>query len=651
MIRKNEAFTIEQDDIQLSNVFVRNPEHSLNSSEFRRTTNQWNNISRTPRTSSDNFGMNDGKVICIAVDTLPEEKIEYCRKQADLGKRVYILLGNKEKNNPAIQRLAGKCLIRTGVLQYGALLLRDGNSSSANGWIYPTDIMAESVKVEAGRDVVKWLYQTFCYLFWKEATHEYFSQYKPPKELTEINNPVMEIQIDEPYARPGKLFESLREDISRENGLVDVVSGMKNSRWITDVLPSGKQCRKLIFTIKNGEKKLPDVENICKKAMDVSISENNEPGKHNLICGSKMYYLPKYVDYGGVNWVHVEKSDDATRDTISALPCHWKLNKTCTIGDLKEGVKICFANQPSYSYTVEAGMEANLGIVYADSIDDYLNKSPEQLSRERDLLQFSRDKLAHEMRYSVEIRPPALPSGAKQDELEIQWGKLQKEWEDNLRKLEQDIAKNEENKSKWGTKICQHLSHFIVGQEQKISEYKGQITALQRVQLGKISRGEREQKWEEYLNLHRNIAALVRKTKEEKKLADEVMKWEKEEGILGKKMTNLEEIILKETDKEKQKCLKIETERIKEDLKIHQTNRPKSVSEDSSDQFGKVLGISAKEMPAKLSYPSEDLPLSGASLYWDGTLRYLVITTLENLTQDKKDAQILQAKICVKGGQ
>lgn len=648
MIKKNETFTIEQNNIQLSNVFVRNLENYSNGG-FQRSNNQWNTIYPAHHAPFDNYGMNEGNVICIAVDTLPEEKIEYCRKEADLGKRVYLLLGDKKKNHPAIERLAGKCLIRTGVLQYGALLLQDGNSSNAKGLVYPTDMMTDSVKVKTGRDATIWLYQTFCYLFWKEATHEHFSQNEPPKELTPNNNPVLEIQTDEPYARPRKLFESLREDINRESDSVDVVSGMKNSRWIPDVLPSGMQCRELIFTIKNGEKMLPDVEDICKKAMNVSISENNEPGKHNMICGSKIFYLPKDADNGGVNWVHVETSDNATRDSISALPRHWKLNKTCTIGDLKEGVDICFANQPSYSYTVEAGMEDNLGIVYADSIDDYLNKSPEQLSRERVLLQFSRDKLAHEMRYSVEIRPPVLPSGAKQDELEIQWGKLQKEWEDNLRKLEQDIAKNEENKSKWGTKICQYLSHFIVGQEQKISEYKKQINALQHVQLGKMSRGERKQKWEEYLNLHRNIAALVRKTKEEKKLADEVMKWENEEEKLGQKMTNLEEKILKETNKEKQKNLEKEKERLKEDLKTHQKIRPKSVSKDSSDQFGKVLGISAKEKPVKLSYPSEDLPLSGASLYRDGTMRYLVITTLENLPLAKKDAEILQAKICVKG--
>lgn len=649
MIKKDETFTIEQNDIQLSNVFVKNFVNNSNDHGFQGNTIQRGNFPPVSNTPFGRFGMEERNVICIAVDLLPEEQIDYCRKQADLGKRVYLLLGNKEKNYAAIERLAGKCLIRTGVLQYGALLLQDGNSSNAKGWVYPTDIMADATKVETKREATTSLYQTFCYLFWKKATHEFFSQNIPPKELNPNNNPVMEIPIDEPYARPEKMFESLREDISRESDLVDIVSDMKNCGWISEVLSSENQCRKLILTIKNEEKQLPDVDNICKKAMDVSISENNELGRHNLICGRKIFYLPKYVDNEGVNWISFEKSDDRGRDIISSLPLHWKLNKTCVIGDLKAGDKIRFANQPSYSYEVGAKKEDNLGVVYADTIDNFLTKSPEQLCRERNLLQFSRDKLAHEIKYNVEIRPPVLPSGAKRDEIEILWEKVQNEWEDRLRKLEKDIAENEENKSKWGSQVRQHLSHFIVGQEQKIGEYRNQIAALKSVQLGKASRGEREQKWEEYLSLQRNVAALVKKTKAEKELADEVKKWETEREKLSKKIADYKEKISKETDKKKQKNLEQETEKIKENLKIHQMNRPKSVSECPSEQFGKVLGLSANEHPTKLSYPSEDLPLSGASLYRDGNMRYLVITTLDNLGQDTKDAQLLKAKICVKG--
>ena len=646
MIRKNEIFKIEQNDIPLSNVFVRNSEQN-STVELKGSTNQWNSSSHISTTPFE--GTDDGNVICVAVDRLEETQINYCRKQADLGKRVYLLLGDKEKNKPAIERLAGKCLIRTGVLQYGALLLQNGNSSNAKGWVYPTDIMADATKVETGREATTSLYQTFCYLFWKKATHEFFSQNTQPKELNPNNNPVMEIQIDEPYARPGKLFESVQEDIKRETDPVDIVSDMKNCGWISEVLRSEKQCRKLIFTLKNESKKLPDVENICKKAMEVSISEHNELGRHNLICSRKIFYLPKDVNNEGVNWVSFEKSDNGERDIISSLPLHWKLNKTCTIGDLKAGDIIRFANQPSYPYEVQAKIKDKLGVVSTDTIDDFLAKSPEQLCRERNLLQFSRDKLAHEIEYDVEIRPPMLPSGAKRDELEIQWEKVQNEWENKLRKLEKDIAENEESKSKWGSHIRQHLSRFIAGQDQKISEYRSQITDLKHIQLGTASRGEREQDWEKYLDLHKNIVNLVKKTKEEKKFAEEIMKWEKEEENIKRKLAGYEEKISKETDEKNQKNLEKDRERANEDLKAHQTSRPKSASEGSSSHFGKVIGLPANEIPTKLSYPSEDLPLSGSPLYRNEHMRYLVITDLANLSQVKKDADILKAKICVKG--
>ena len=341
MIKKNESFTIDQNDIRLSNIFVRSSENNVTAGGSRSDSAQWRNLFPSSDIPFANSGVSEGNVICIAVDTLPEEQIEYCRKQADLGKRVYILLGDKEKNHQAIERLAGKCLIRTGVMQCGALRLQDGNSGNPKGLVFPTDIMADSAKVEIDMNAAKWLYQTFCYLFWKEANQEYFSQDKPPKKLTPNDNPVMEIQIDEPYGRPGKLFDSLREDISRENHSFDIITSMKNCNWILDVLPSGKQCRNLIFTILEGEKaSLPDVEDLCKNAINVSISESSDIGSHNVVCGSKTFYLPKYVHNDGVNWVHVKRSDSSTKEKISQLPLHWRLKTNCMIGDLKAGEEI-----------------------------------------------------------------------------------------------------------------------------------------------------------------------------------------------------------------------------------------------------------------------------------------------------------------------
>lgn len=648
MIKRNESFTINQNDISLSNVFVRVSEvHPSSGTSVPEWGAQWPGGISNFTNAFSNSRPGGGNVICIAVDTLPDDRIAYCIQMAEQGRRVYLLLGDKERNEPAIQRLAGTCLIRTGVLQYGSLLLQDGNSSNAKAWVYPTDAMADLAKVEAGSDAVKWLYQTFCYLFWKEAKHEITSQDKSPKGLTQRDNPVVELQVDEPYARPGKLFDTLREDLRGEPDSVDILCSMKNSGWILDVLPSGKQCQNLLFTVQNGEEQLPDIEDICKSAQNISISESHDIGRHNIIYGRKTYHLPKYIGYEGVNWVHVEKTD-GSRDRISSTPIHWRLKNTCKLGDLAAGTTIRFADQPSIIYRLESRKEEDLGVIIAKHIDDYLEKSPEAFCHENALLEFNRDRLASEISYIVEIRPPALPSGAKCDDLESQWESVQREWKERLTKLEQDLAKSEEGRSQWGSKIRAHLSQFIIGQDQKISEYRREISDLRSTNLGQTSSGEREQKWEKYLELHQNVARLMKRTGEEKKLAEEFLKWKTDEENLIQKLAELQERFSKESDEKKKEDFGKQIERLEEDVGKHQSNRPKSAPGGISDQFGKVLGITEKEQPKKLSYPSEDLPLSEGSLYRDVNRRYLVITSLERIDLAKKDAERLNAKICVK---
>ena len=308
---------------------------------------------------------------------------------------------------------------------------------------------------------------------------------------------------------------------------------------------------------------------------------------------------------------------------------------------------IRFADQPSIIYRLESRKEKDLGEISVKHIDDYLEKSQEALCRENSLLEFNRDRLALEINYTIEIRPPALPPGVKRDDLESQWKSVQEKWEELLTKLERNIAENEEGKRKWGQKIRDHLSQLIIGQDQKINEYRKEINDLRSTKLGQTSRGVREQKWEKFLELNKNVARLVKRTGEERKLAEEFLKWKAEEENLNRKLAEFQDRFSKESDEKKREDFGKQIERLKEDVTKHKNNPPKSASEDISDQFEKVLGITEKEHPKKLSYPSEDLPSEG-SLYRDINDRYLAITSLERIDLVKKDAERLNAKICVK---
>lgn len=72
--------------------------------------------------------------LMIACEQLKDESlIQAIKEQAEKGIRIYLLLGEKNANKVAIDVLSGRCLIRTGVSQKGALMVVDHTTTQAQG--------------------------------------------------------------------------------------------------------------------------------------------------------------------------------------------------------------------------------------------------------------------------------------------------------------------------------------------------------------------------------------------------------------------------------------------------------------------------------------------------------------------------------------
>lgn len=623
---KREQFLISQKDIQLQNIFLKK---NVGYDNFC--------------ISNERPDFKSAEVICIAANELGIDEVEKLAYLSKSGKRIYILLGDKNNtfNQLAIKHLAGQCLIRAGVTQSGSVILTNPNTADKKAWICATETFfsKDSSVVKANQKTVDWLFQTFCYLFWKRATHEFFSQDKEPREIRPETNPVMDIFTDKLYCKPNMLYESILADLEYASSL-DIVTSIHNTHWIHEILPENKKCQNICFLLSHDDEYIPDITELCNKTSNGFIAELFNEEIHNSIIKNTnvAYLIPNYPIKEEVNWSCV---DEDTKYTISYYPHNWVLKKSEDIGNLQVNDMIRFADDLDVIYNMKVRSEVTLEKINATTIDEFC-KDPRKLCEEKDLIQFDRDRLAYDISYSIEIHPPYLPKNAKRECLG--WDTFQKQWTKNLENIDSRINKHIKEKSNWKKSVISRIQ----GKEHKLAECQENISRLRNVTFHDKSPGSRKQYESEYQVLCKNIDDLISASLDEKKLVEMEENWKNKEQEIIQNRNKKNEQLKNEKDEKKISNIKKDIERLTEDLERHQKNKPKRGIETSADDFGKILKSPDNDRKdLSFQYPKEELPSSG-TLFSNERGRYLTIDSLDDLEKSKSEAARLHAKICVK---
>ena len=155
---------------------------------FRKQASDADFSSSLPQLNSEALS----QVVCMARLTLligceqlkDESLIHAIKEQAEKGIRIYLLLGEKTANKAAIDTLSGRCLIRTGVSQQGALVLVDHTTTEAQGLLLMSgqplvaaDQSAWGIQLEPQQ--IDDSFRSFCKLFWEKSNEEYLQQNLP----------------------------------------------------------------------------------------------------------------------------------------------------------------------------------------------------------------------------------------------------------------------------------------------------------------------------------------------------------------------------------------------------------------------------------------------------------------------------------------
>jgi hypothetical protein len=585
------------------------------------------------------------KFICVSSNSLSSEMIQFCERQAKSGVNVYILLGNLDKSKSDATRVAGACLVRTGVSQHGSIILLDGNLTQPQLYYSPIDDFESLSFIQSDESAIP-IYETFCYGFWEKATHEYRKQMgetQTKKKSLEGN-----IHLSSLYSIQST---SIKEDLNSPDLTLFLQSDCLDS--LNSLIQERNDIKKIHFNLKS-ESKSVDIESFSKRA-ETSFLMEAQKLKFNLISNSQnCFILPhSYNETENINWILFDKK---TYQTVSQnLNKEYEFKKKIEIRNLERNSDIRFADEVTKKYSVHDA-ELQNQTIYAKTIDEYLEIKTKNSEEQRDFLMLhhkekftlNRDLISHSIPYRISLYPPQLPSNSKNDPLTDEWKKNQDDWVRKLEGLEKKIETNNKNVSGWNKPIAEKLSKFILGSNQGMNQYKDEIKELKQIELGKLPPGLRDQKIKQFQNLNSNVSKHIDDTDAQKKRAESEMAREKEVEALKEKIESMSLKISQEKDSEKIEQLKKQRTGFEEDLEKKKQSNSKISSSDK--EFQSQLGITDSAQPVKLlDFPSEYLPISNSELYVKDNSRYLLIKSLEKIDDVKKDAERLKAQICLKG--
>jgi hypothetical protein len=594
--------------------------------------------------------------ILLSVNKLTNDNIikSIATAVSDRGIRVYILLGDSEHSPPAIDVLAGKCCIRAGVSQAGALLVVDHVTTDPTGTAVLSDELfvmpdGQDIAVDLMGGQISDAVASFCKLFWEHATDQYLTQGKKTQSET---NPDGDIQVNHSHHMPGRLKDAMTKDTGRVVGSVNLPDMLR--------LGSSSQSHAQLYSLSH-----PLVEKAAREHL-TAVMEVALPSQ--FISEDATWILPRDVKYGGVNWALREHGDEAENLRQDFERSHsqaaWQSRTDIRIGDLEPGVSIRVADQLMNRIELQREQRVDLGSLETTTMTDYLGAGAEQLAE--DQTRWTTSHPAQEITYSIELHPPYCPATAVSDRLVSRWAEKAQQWQQQLNILV-DVVENSLRKLEAvDNAIKQDLAQITLGQKTEAKIINEEVRLLVCDQWYSTTPATRDAMAKQLRDIAEKVDAFQLGTNREIGKARQKLDWtarrqklQHEVASYEEKLKALESQVIEQSNadakgkKSKSKSLSASVESLKGKLKNSQTELLKmgdSFEYDSAYavELDRQLRINRKPVSVKVpNWPDEQLPLNNLELRKDEQgKRWLIVSNRSDLEVGFAEAERLNATLC-----
>merc|ERR1712000_208227 len=209
--------------------------------------------------------------------------IQAIKEQAEQGIRIYLLLGDKNANKAAIDTLSGRCLIRTGVSQQGALVLVDHTTTQAQGQLLMSgqpllsaDQAAWGIQLEPLQ--IDGIFRSFCKLFWEQSNEEYLQQ---NQQQSSVQHPDGTVVTNHSHQLCGTLNDCLSDTLNQLQGATHSGFNAFGDGW------------RLLLGVRSSE--------VAGQARaGVALTDNRIPSL--LLSRNGNWLLPDKTDFAAANW-------------------------------------------------------------------------------------------------------------------------------------------------------------------------------------------------------------------------------------------------------------------------------------------------------------------------------------------------------------
>lgn len=454
--------------------------------------------------------------LLIACDQLKDESLILCiKEQADKGIRIYLLLGDKSANKAAIDTLSGRCLIRTGVSQQGALVLVDHTTTQAQGLLLMSgqplvsaDQSAWGIQLEPQQ--IDDSFRSFCKLFWEHSNEEYLQQ---NQQKSSVHHPDGAVVTNHSHQLCGTLNDCLSDTLEQLQAATNTSFNASGDSW------------RLLLGIQSSD--------IAKQARTgVALTEKRIPSL--LFSSEGNWLLPDEPDFAAANWclklsaVQSQIHDQAFNQAFEEAA--WQYQTGTTIGSYSKNQQIRFADQPNLVSEVEEVREIELQPINSKSIDSFLNDETEELAS--GVTAWQRSQMAHFIEYDVVVHPPYCPESAQLDELYQAWENSERDWQERLQVLTNAQSKIDEQQASITDKLRGFIKGFLLGQGQSVKSLNQDIAILKKWSVTTATPAERQQHCQRLESLQENIRKRGADTAQELDKAEQNQRWEqRREGL------------------------------------------------------------------------------------------------------------------------
>lgn len=465
--------------------------------------------------------------LLIACEQLKDESlIQAIKEQAEKGTRIYLLLGKKSANKTAIDVLSGRCLIRTGVSQQGALVLVDHTTTRAQGVLLMTGEPLVSVDqpawgIQLEPQQIDDSFRSFCKLFWEHSSEEFLQQ---DQQQASVQHPDGAVVTNHSHQLYRTLHDCLGDTLENLQAATHSGFGVSGDRW------------RLLLGAQSS-----DIKELARTG--VVLSDNQIPSL--LLSRDGNWLLPDQTDYSAANWcqkLSAQQSQKLEQAYDQAFEdAAWQYQSQTSLGECADQQPLRFADQPGQECVVEDIREIELEDISTQNIDSFLNDDAKQLASA--MTGWQRSQLAHFIDYDVVVHPPYCPESAKPDALYQAWENSENEWQQRLEGLTSAQSRIDQQQDSIADKLRGFIKGFLLGQGQSVKSLNQEINTLKNWSVTSATPAEREQHRQRLESLQDQIRRRGADTEQELDKAEQNLRWEQGRDALKAEQSKANELL------------------------------------------------------------------------------------------------------------